>query len=150
MAAAAAGTGAGPGSSEHLPRGPSGPPAAPRGGRRPRGKRAPRPEVAPPRAPSAPALPGQGAPAARGRFEARAGEAGGPLGAVATARGARRWRPRSGRVPAGPRGGAMDQAAGDLKQALACVAEAGDLKRALPCVAEAPAVHVEVHQRTGR
>ena len=26
----------------------------------------------------------------------------------------------------------------------------GDLKQALPCVAETPTVHVEVHQRSGR
>lgn len=57
---------------------------------------------------------------------------------VVVAPGVRR-RPRSGLVPAAPGsgGGAMDQAVGDLKQAL-------------PCVAETPTVHVEVHQRSGR
>lgn len=57
---------------------------------------------------------------------------------VVEAPGVRR-RPRSGLVPAAPGsgGGAMDQAVGDLKQAL-------------PCVAETLTVHVEVHQRSGR
>ena len=48
-----------------------------------------------------------------------------------------RWRrPRPGWVPTAL-GGAMDEAVGDLKQAL-------------PCVAESPTVHVEVHQRGSR
>lgn len=73
--------------------------------------------------------------AARGGFKARAGPAG--REAALAARGVRR-RSRSDQVPAAPGGrGAMDQAVGDLKQAL-------------PCVAEAPAVHVEVLQRGGR
>lgn len=57
---------------------------------------------------------------------------------VVVAPGVRR-RPRSGLVPAAPGsgGGAMDQAVGDLKQAL-------------PCVPETPSIHVEVHQRSGR
>lgn len=57
---------------------------------------------------------------------------------VVEAPGIRR-RPLSGLVPAAPGsgGGAMDQAVGDLKQAL-------------PCVADTPSVHVEVHQRSGR
>lgn len=51
---------------------------------------------------------------------------------------ARRRRRRDGPLPAASSGGAdMDEAVGDLKQAL-------------PCVAEAPTVHVEVHQRSGR
>lgn len=112
----------------------------------PRRKRAPRPEVAPPGSRLAPprrriALPGQGA--ARGTFErgrasGRREREAGASGAAAAARGARRRRRAgSGRVPAAPGGGAMDEAVGDLKQAL-------------PCVAEAPTVHVEVHQRGGR
>lgn len=52
-----------------------------------------------------------------------------------------RQRPRSGLVPAargsGNGNGAMDQAVGDLKQAL-------------PCVPETPSIHVEVHQRSAR
>lgn len=56
---------------------------------------------------------------------------------MAAARGEWRRRPRSGPVLSALGGGAMDEAVGDLKQAL-------------PCVAEAPTVHVEVHQRSGR
>lgn len=43
----------------------------------------------------------------------------------------------AGRISSAPGCGAMDDAVGDLKQAL-------------PCVAESPAVHVEVLQRSGR
>lgn len=117
------------------PRGPGRPPASPRGGRRaaPEAGAAAGSGPAPPAGAPRRALPGQGA--ARGGFKARAGPAG--REAAVAARGVRR-RARSGRVPAAPGGrGAMDQAVGDLKQAL-------------PCVAEAPAVHVEVLQRGGR
>ena len=57
--------------------------------------------------------------------------------AAAVAWGERRRWPQSGPVLSASGGGAMDEAVGDLKQAL-------------PCVAEAPTVHVEVHQRSGR
>ncbi|XP_063670551.1 pachytene checkpoint protein 2 homolog isoform X2 [Pan troglodytes] len=53
--------------------------------------------------------------------------------AVAATLGVRWRRPRPGWVPTAL-GGATDEAVGDLKQAL-------------PCVAESPTVHVEVHQR---
>lgn len=116
------------------------PPPQPVGIEGPRRKRTSRPEVAPPLAGTS----ASGSGDARGRFKARAGPVG-PVAAVAevasdvvAAPGVRR-RPRSARLlgARGCDGGAMDQAVGDLKQAL-------------PCVAETPTIHVEVHQRSGR